>query len=101
MSAFLEIVSRTEPTSNHRESTSVALTTPAQREDIERYRKQARHDSWRFAFATGIECSNPVIAGRKGLSVRRDQLAECQHYTRFNLIPAVRESEPACIALIR
>ena len=33
-----------------------------------------------FAFATGIECSNPRIANG---SIRRDQLAECGHYDRW------------------
>ena len=39
--------------------------------------------NWRFAFTTGIECSNPVITGKDGGDVRRDQLAECRHYERF------------------
>jgi len=33
-----------------------------------------------FMFATGIECSNPTI---KGGRIRRDQLAECGHYTHW------------------
>ena len=33
-----------------------------------------------FAFATGIECSNPRIANG---TIRRDQLAECGHYDRW------------------
>ena len=33
-----------------------------------------------FAFATGIECSNPRIANGR---IRRDQLAECGHYDRW------------------
>ncbi len=33
-----------------------------------------------FAFATGIECSNPTINGGR---IRRDQLAECGHYDRW------------------
>ena len=33
-----------------------------------------------FMFATGIECSNPTIAGG---TIRRDLLAECGHYDRY------------------
>lgn len=33
-----------------------------------------------FMFATGIECSNPTIQGGR---IRRDQLAECGHYTHW------------------
>ena len=33
-----------------------------------------------FAFATGIECSNPRIDNGR---IRRDQLAECGHYDRW------------------
>lgn len=36
----------------------------------------------RFLFATGIECSYPVIATPDGL-VRRDQMLECGHYDRW------------------
>ena len=35
---------------------------------------------WAFAFSTGIECSNPTIAGPDGRSLRRDLLEECGHY---------------------
>lgn len=38
---------------------------------------------WEFAFATGVECSNPIIAGRDGCTIRRDQLAECGHYSHL------------------
>lgn len=37
----------------------------------------------RFAFATGIECSYPTISDGKGGSLRRDMLAECGHYDRW------------------
>ncbi|MBC8166808.1 MAG: family 1 glycosylhydrolase [Bryobacteraceae bacterium] len=80
MSDFLKVLSRAERPGNDK---GAAPAPPGQSEDVERYRRLARHDSWRFAFATGIECSNPVITGKEGLSVRRDQLAECYHYTRF------------------
>jgi beta-glucosidase/6-phospho-beta-glucosidase/beta-galactosidase len=38
--------------------------------------------AWDFAFATGIECSNPRVADRRtdGTTVRRDLLEECGHY---------------------
>lgn len=36
----------------------------------------------RFVFASGIECSYPVIAGPEG-PLRRDQMAECRHYERW------------------
>lgn len=36
----------------------------------------------RFLFATGIECSYPVIATSEG-RVRRDQMLECGHYKRW------------------
>lgn len=36
-----------------------------------------------FAFATGIECSNPTIAGPGGTTIRRDLLEECGHYARY------------------
>ena len=40
-------------------------------------------DSIEFGFATGIECSNPVIADENGDRVRRDLLDECGHYKRW------------------
>jgi beta-glucosidase/6-phospho-beta-glucosidase/beta-galactosidase len=36
--------------------------------------------AWDFAFATGIECSNPMIADPDGGVLRRDLLEECGHY---------------------
>ena len=36
----------------------------------------------RFVFASGIECSYPVIETAAG-RVRRDQMAECGHYGRW------------------
>lgn len=36
----------------------------------------------RFLFATGIECSYPVVASPDGLA-RRDQMLECDHYGRW------------------
>lgn len=37
----------------------------------------------RFLFATGIECSYPVIAGRDGASVRVDEMEKTDHYRRW------------------
>ncbi|HEY2588434.1 MAG TPA: hypothetical protein VGI81_22020 [Tepidisphaeraceae bacterium] len=39
--------------------------------------------AWDFAFATGIECSNPRIAGPDGRPIRRDLLEECGHYKHW------------------
>src|SRR5213595_3586556 len=39
--------------------------------------------AWDFAFATGIECSNPRIVDRDGQSIRRDLLEECGHYKHW------------------
>jgi beta-glucosidase/6-phospho-beta-glucosidase/beta-galactosidase len=36
-----------------------------------------------FAFATGIECSNPVITDSRGRRIRRDLLEECGHYDHW------------------
>src|SRR5438045_2496281 len=39
---------------------------------------------WEFAFATGIECSNPLVVDPKtGGHLRRDLLDECGHYRFF------------------
>src|SRR6187549_2876007 len=35
---------------------------------------------WDFAFATGIECSNPRVLDPRLGSIRRDLLEECGHY---------------------
>jgi beta-glucosidase/6-phospho-beta-glucosidase/beta-galactosidase len=43
-------------------------------------RPDGERREWDFAFATGIECSNPLIADTEGNSTRRDLLAECGHY---------------------
>src|SRR5687767_5698738 len=42
-----------------------------------------RHDGWDFAFATGIECSNPVVVDADGRRLRRDLLEECGHLRRW------------------
>src|SRR5689334_6451454 len=42
-----------------------------------------RRRNWDFAFATGIECSNPRVTDRHGRSIRRDLLEECGHYKHW------------------
>jgi len=39
--------------------------------------------AWDFAFATGIECSNPTIVDAAGKRIRRDMLDECGHYKQW------------------
>src|SRR5215213_3537510 len=39
--------------------------------------------AWDFAFATGIECSNPSIVDAAGNRIRRDMLDECGHYKHW------------------
>jgi beta-glucosidase/6-phospho-beta-glucosidase/beta-galactosidase len=39
--------------------------------------------AWDFAFATGIECSNPLVVDDQGRALRRDLLAECGHYDHW------------------
>jgi beta-glucosidase/6-phospho-beta-glucosidase/beta-galactosidase len=38
---------------------------------------------WDFAFATGVECSNPRVVDPQGRSLRRDLLEECGHYKHW------------------
>lgn len=46
-------------------------------------RRGHREDAREFAFATGIECSNPTIVDGQGRRLRRDLLEECGHYERW------------------
>jgi beta-glucosidase len=46
-------------------------------------RKVSHPSKSRFVFASGIECSYPMIADADGRPVRRDQMAECRHYDRW------------------
>jgi beta-glucosidase/6-phospho-beta-glucosidase/beta-galactosidase len=46
-------------------------------------RKVSHPSKSRFVFASGIECSYPVIIDHGGKRVRRDQMAECGHYDRW------------------
>jgi beta-glucosidase/6-phospho-beta-glucosidase/beta-galactosidase len=43
----------------------------------------AEQRAWDFAFATGIECSNPNVVDRNGNRLRRDLLEECGHLRRW------------------
>lgn len=45
-------------------------------------RRVSNPSTARFLFATGIECSYPIISGPDG-DVRRDQMEECGHYARW------------------
>src|SRR5688572_14945114 len=45
--------------------------------------RPAGERAWDFAFATGIECSNPLVANPAGGHLRRDLLDECGHYRHF------------------
>jgi beta-glucosidase/6-phospho-beta-glucosidase/beta-galactosidase len=45
--------------------------------------RPGRRRNWDFAFATGIECSNPRVVDRAGRSIRRDLLEECGHYKHW------------------
>lgn len=38
---------------------------------------------WSFFFATGIECSSPLVVDAQGNRLRRDLLAECGHLERL------------------
>jgi beta-glucosidase/6-phospho-beta-glucosidase/beta-galactosidase len=38
------------------------------------------HHAWDFAFATGIECSNPRVVDPRLGAIRRDLMEECGHY---------------------
>src|SRR5205814_760013 len=56
--------------------------------------------AWDFAFATGIECSNPLVAGgtRGRGSIRRDLLEECGHYRHWRTdLQLVKELGTPCL----
>ncbi|HEY8667582.1 MAG TPA: hypothetical protein VIL86_13020, partial [Tepidisphaeraceae bacterium] len=54
--------------------------------------------TWDFAFATGIECSNPVILDAGGHRLRRDLLEECGHLRRFREdLQLVKELGTPCL----
>ena len=49
-------------------------------------RPGAERRAWDFAFATGIECSNPRIINHDGRPLRRDLLEECGHYRHLRRV---------------
>src|SRR5437588_5974461 len=54
--------------------------------------------TWDFAFATGIECSNPSVADPNGGRLRRDLLEECGHYRHFREdLALVKELGTPCL----
>ena len=68
-------------------------------------RPPRRASGWDFAFATGIECSNPVVVDPNGGRLRRDLLEECGHYRHWREdlqlvkelgtpVPALRPAQP-------
>src|SRR5688572_27240474 len=53
---------------------------------------------WDFAFATGIECSNPVVVNGNGRRIRRDLLEECGHYRDWRRdLELVKELGTPCL----
>jgi beta-glucosidase/6-phospho-beta-glucosidase/beta-galactosidase len=53
---------------------------------------------WEFAFATGIECSNPTIVDAEGRRIRRDLLEECGHHEHWREdLGLVRETGIPCL----
>jgi beta-glucosidase/6-phospho-beta-glucosidase/beta-galactosidase len=46
-------------------------------------RGKASGHEWDFAFATGIECSNPSVVDATGQRLRRDLMGECGHYKNW------------------
>lgn len=59
---------------------------------------EAGKRAWDFAFATGIECSNPVVADANGNRLRRDLLEECDHLKYFREdLQLVKELGTPCL----
>src|SRR5437667_686855 len=53
---------------------------------------------WDFAFATGIECSNPVVVDADGNRIRRNLLEECGHLGRWREdLQLVKELGTPCL----
>jgi beta-glucosidase/6-phospho-beta-glucosidase/beta-galactosidase len=72
MKSFLDIL-RDQPLN---ESMPAACGGPA----AQGVRPAGERRNWDFAFATGIECSNPRVSDQHGGLIRRDLLEECGHY---------------------
>ena len=54
--------------------------------------------AWDFAFATGIECSNPLVVDAQGRRLRRDLLEECGHYRHWRQdLALVKELGTPCL----
>ena len=81
MNNFLDVLENTNKDAEAVSKSKAAM--PITKADRESRRKLVSTENWHFAFATGIECSNPVITGKDGSDVRRDELAECFHYQHF------------------
>src|SRR4051794_15967634 len=73
---FLEILER------HGEGAAPGSPGPAA-QGLKPHRHAPGDERREFAFATGIECSNPTIVDAAGRRVRRDLLEECGHYDRW------------------
>jgi beta-glucosidase/6-phospho-beta-glucosidase/beta-galactosidase len=93
---FLQVLKRhgldqTCPTGNH--------GAPAAQGQAPASRDQHRHPrGWDFAFATGVECSNPVIVDETGKRTRRDLLEECGHYQHWRTdLHLVKEMGIPCL----
>jgi len=76
MESFLEILRKQ---GLDRAPTATACGGPA----AQGVRPAGKRRAWDFAFATGIECSNPRVAGADGRAIRRDLLEECGHYAHW------------------
>jgi hypothetical protein len=66
----------------HGEDAGSGAAGPAALEQVHR-NDPHEVDQREFAFATGLECSNPTVVDALGQRLRRDLLEECGHYERF------------------
>src|ERR1041385_4864498 len=59
---------------------------------------ESAEQAWDFAFATGIECSNPLVVDAQGRRLRRDLLEECGHCQRWrDDLGLVKELRTPCL----
>jgi beta-glucosidase/6-phospho-beta-glucosidase/beta-galactosidase len=79
MTSFLDLLNRQPNIESSQKSPDPAPASQGVTPGAGREGRRA----WDFAFATGIECSNPIIADADGKRIRRDQLQECGHYERW------------------
>ena len=82
MNSFLDILDSVKKGHKNNPNAKVALPV-LDTKDLKSDSQSTEQEKWGFMFATGIECSSPVITGKNGQDVRRDQLAECHHYEYF------------------